>query len=71
MSSREEQIAKLEAQIEALEAERRAATTPDERKDLLLEAIIAKQNTLTELIRTSGNCADRDLTSFYITLDSF
>lgn len=70
MSSLDERIAKLEAGIKELEAERRAATTPDERKDLL-EAITAKQNTLTELIRTSGNCADRDLTSFYITLDSF
>jgi hypothetical protein len=60
MSSRDERIAKLEADIEALEAERRAATTPEERKDRLLDAIIAKQNTLTELMRASGNCTDRD-----------
>jgi hypothetical protein len=72
MSSRDERIAKLEADIEALEAERRAATTPEARKDRLLDAITAKEGRLTELMRASGNCTDyRDFTSFYVPLDSF
>ena len=54
MSSRDEEIAEMKADIEALDAERRAATTPEERKDLL-NAITAMRNQLTEMIRASGN----------------
>jgi hypothetical protein len=50
-----------------LEEERRAATTK-ERKDRLLDAITAKQNTLTEMLKAqaaaAGNYTARDLTSF-------
>ena len=59
MSSHDEEIAEMKVDIKALEAERRAATT-EERKDRLLDAITAKEGRLTELMRASGNCTDRD-----------
>ena len=67
MSSCDDEIAEMKADIKALEAERRAATT-EERKDRLLDAITAKQNTLTEMLKAqaaaAGNYTARDLTSF-------
>jgi hypothetical protein len=71
MSSRDERIAKLEADIEALEAERRAATTPEERKDRLLDAITAKENRLTELMKAPGNYTARDSLLFMSPLTPF
>ena len=53
MSSLEEEIAEMKADIKELEVERRAATT-EERKDLL-NAITAKENRLTEMMRAAGN----------------
>ena len=67
MSSIEEDMAALEAEIAELQAERRAATTAEERRSLLA-AITAKENGLTalrtqqtELMKLSGNSTDCDL----------
>jgi len=66
MSSNEEEIAALKAEIAELQAERRAATT-EERKGLL-EAITALRTQQTELIKLSGIATDCDFnnpTVFY------
>jgi uncharacterized membrane-anchored protein YhcB (DUF1043 family) len=61
MSSSAEEIAALTARIAKLEADYDAAATPEERV-AIMNMITAKQNTLTELMRASGNCTDyRDL----------
>jgi len=58
MSSLEEDIIALKAEIAKYDRLFDAATTPEERKDRLLEAITAKENRLTELIKLSGNVTD-------------
>ena len=60
MSSIEEKLAALEAEIAESQAERRAATA-EERKDRLLDAITALRTQQTELMRLSGNSTDYDL----------
>ena len=58
MSSRDERIAQLEAEINELQVERRAASTPEDKRSLL-EAITAIRQDITAL-RAPGNCTDRD-----------
>ena len=74
MSTREQEIAALKARIEKFEADYDAATTPEERI-AILNMITAKENRLTEMMRAqaaaAGNYTARDLTSFYVTLNSF
>jgi hypothetical protein len=69
-----EEIAALKVRIAKLEADYDAATTPEERI-AILNMITAKENRLTEMMRAqaaaTGNYTARDLTSFYVTLDSF
>ena len=60
MSAIGAKIAALEGEIAELQVWCRDANTPEERKDRLLEAIIAKENRLTELLK-SGNVIDCDL----------
>jgi len=62
MSSLEAKITALEDEIAELQAERRAATTPEERI-VLGNMITAARNQQTELMRLSGN-----FTAFYIFL---
>ena len=67
MSTREQEIAALKARIEKFEANYDVATTSEDKRSLL-DAITAKQNTLTEMLKAqaaaTGNYTARDLTSF-------
>ena len=67
MSTLEERkIAALEAEIKALEVERRLATTPEDKRSLL-DAITAIRQDITALraqAAAAGNYTARDLTSF-------
>jgi hypothetical protein len=64
MSTPEQKIAALEAEIVELGEERKNATG-DDRKDRLLDAITAKQNTLNRLLDAQAAAAGKARADVY------